>query len=310
MEKFLTFCEEVSKCPPQHSEEWYEKKKDTIGGSEMDSVERGYKKRARGRKPTGRVYVSDALQWGTFWEDTPKTILSELCGLCVIVPGAIDGLKDGDKTLSVYSADGVALATKDCSVAGVDIKKDDIILIEIKCPYTRIPNGQVPERYMPQVLSGLDTINVCDYAIFIDTYIRTCKLRWFHPGSTLVHGGVIDPKETLYMGWVTVYPTGESWETITPESTLDDLDISEIYIKNAHDLSPNTCVTTWFTPDQYRMPNVAEVVGAYGIVCFKITKMDLVRVDRQVGYLESRKSLIKGALEDINCIYIPAEDFE
>jgi hypothetical protein len=61
-----------------------------------------------------------------------------------------------------------------------------IVLFEYKVAFMRtIIPGQMPNYYIPQVLIGLETLAICDFAIFVETTIRRCPLNT--PGSNKFH---------------------------------------------------------------------------------------------------------------------------
>ena len=52
-----------------------------------------------------------------------------------------------------------------------------IILYEIKNPYTRLIKPVVPDEYIPQVKTGLCTIDICQLGLFCDCKIKICSLN-------------------------------------------------------------------------------------------------------------------------------------
>lgn len=63
------------------------------------------------------------------------------------------------------------------------IKKNNnyiIILFEIKNPYTRLNNGQIPLQYVGQIKAGLSTIKISQMGLFGDFTVRFCSEKDFN----------------------------------------------------------------------------------------------------------------------------------
>lgn len=61
------------------------------------------------------------------------------------------------------------------STDGVFVNGDELVMVEIKCPYRRNLYKTLPYFHQPQMLSCLD-ITGCDRGLFIDARIRRCSL--------------------------------------------------------------------------------------------------------------------------------------
>ena len=58
---------------------------------------------------------------------------------------------------------------------GIDCELDAIVVLEFKCPYSRVP-ATIQKYYKPQVLSGLSVSPVAEFGIFGDACFRKCKI--------------------------------------------------------------------------------------------------------------------------------------
>lgn len=60
----------------------------------------------------------------------------------------------------------------------VSIKKYINVLLEFKCPFSRIPNHIIPREYTPQIKAGLcDLVGYCDIALFVNSSFRKCSYK-------------------------------------------------------------------------------------------------------------------------------------
>jgi hypothetical protein len=156
--------------PPQGSKKWLADRVHTIGGSEMSTIT-GHNpyKNLRGliENHLGITVFNGNINtyWGTILEDLVTKILEKLLNTTIYETGSLRGQVCDQK----YSPDGLMYLEH----------LDKIILIEIKSAARRIANGKVPRMYLPQVFTGLDTIQIADYAMFIDAMFRRCAIPNF-----------------------------------------------------------------------------------------------------------------------------------
>lgn len=168
----------------QRSEGWYAARRHNVGGSEVASVlglspyktvaetieEKvfsAYGPNARG--PPVR-YIGLPAAWGTLFEDPLRRYVEHVFGTTIHELGSVKG-----RPHQTFSADGVG-RRRDGRVA----------LFEFKCMLGRaIKHGQVPAHYMPQVLAGLDTLPVCDHAVYAEAIIRRAPINV--AGETVVY---------------------------------------------------------------------------------------------------------------------------
>lgn len=181
----------------QHSDAWLEAKVYTIGGSSLATIQ--------GKNPYSNIYkllsekiglthfISDIKpQWGNLFEDVIKRYVEhdrdcEILGEDLYVPGP---------TGTAYSPDGLCVLDVDFEYMFEDetyvemdgvrqkrvemtvktITKTVIVLVEFKCPQSRIPSGSCPEYYVPQMKMGLDIFNdIASIGLFIEGVFRRCS---------------------------------------------------------------------------------------------------------------------------------------
>jgi putative phage-type endonuclease len=181
----------------QRSSEWYALTKSTIGGSELAIVlgQSKYKtiytlaKEKAGLLPgfTGSM----ATMWGTVFEDIVARIIELDCGTKIkgaeLTIREIPGLRyspDGYAVVKVHKCPDqktINLVTRDSPCAtstACPYCEYIIVLIEIKCPHKRKPvEGEIPEHYKPQLLSGLLFSPMTSLALFTEAVIRRCALK-------------------------------------------------------------------------------------------------------------------------------------
>lgn len=197
------FLEDHKDLPAQRSIQWLLDRMYCIGGSEIETViGLNWHKtalemlRARiGLDPpfTGNINT----YWGTVLEDVVVAIMEKMWDCKIAETGSLPGAVPGQK----YSPDGLVYLEH----------LDALILLEIKTASRRYATNTVPRCYMPQILTGLDSIPMTDYAIFIDATLRKCSFADFaftpefdhdiHPPKVLKHNPImlclltfVDPK--------------------------------------------------------------------------------------------------------------------
>src|SRR5271166_1907671 len=163
----------------QHSRKW--KKRITFGGSVIATIQ--------GKNPYSNIYKmlsekiglsafeqSIAPQWGNLFEDVIKRYV-EFDKKCTILGEDlyIEGPGDGTS----YSPDGLTVLNVVFDYGFDDeiktINEHLIVLMEYKCPYSRIPSGNPPEYYIPQVKMGLDLLKLPRIGLFVEGVFRRCS---------------------------------------------------------------------------------------------------------------------------------------
>jgi hypothetical protein len=132
-------------------------------------------------KFTGNI----ACSWGTVFEDVAIELINS--NYCTTVKADDLG---GIETISNfrYSPDGlcvlkyayneynelILISADDMDLDNIEEK---IILLEIKCPYRRIPTSIVPKYYKPQPLMGLcATKEISSMALFVEFVFKICSM--------------------------------------------------------------------------------------------------------------------------------------
>ncbi len=163
--------------PEQRSNEWYNLRKTTIGGSEIASLLNvnpygNIAKVIAEKIGLTKFYGNTATKWGTLFENVTKLYTEKV--LCmeehIMETGSVEGAIPRQR----YSPDGIGAV----ELLNVDGEVDTyIILFEFKAPYRTFPNGRIPPNYIPQVQTGLISIPITEYAIFVNNSYRKCTLR-------------------------------------------------------------------------------------------------------------------------------------
>lgn len=152
----------------QHDEEWFQRRIYTIGGSSIavimgknpySSIQRIIGERIGMYKFIGNIKT----QWGTLFEKVIKQYV-EIDRRCEI--RGEDLFIEGPPGTS-YSPDGLTILENESA--------SEIVLVEFKCPYSRIPSGSIPEYYIPQIKMGLDLLNLPTMGLFVEGVFRRCS---------------------------------------------------------------------------------------------------------------------------------------
>lgn len=166
---------------PQRTEPWYEKRRQHITASLIASIcgDNPYESRVAalkkkvGCEPPFRG--NKATEHGNFYEDIAIRKFEETTGEKVLEFGLLESLREGEEYLA-GSPDGITASGK---------------LIEVKCPYRRIPNGSVPGHYVHQIQSLMHMLNIeecffIEYVpegtwtseIFSVVHVKRCEIFW------------------------------------------------------------------------------------------------------------------------------------
>ncbi len=176
--------------PIQYSLEWYGIRKEKpygkprIGGSEIATLLGMNPFETREAllsfKETGDKEFKGnlACKFGTLFEDVAVRIFEMVndvtipChGICLVDRGCL-GL--------IFSPDGIGYMPVDedrnIILPGEPGARDLFlpVLIEIKCPFRRIPSEDMPSYYVPQVQAGLIAVDIAACGLFLDNLIRVC----------------------------------------------------------------------------------------------------------------------------------------
>lgn len=200
------------KGPQQRSPEWYQLVGRTIGGSEISAIMNEDKYRGVEEVIVGKLNaLTDsnaveidnlrsalACQWGILFEDVIKMsveydLKTEVKGdqICVQIMEGYRTSPDGycvihvncDGSLDTLKGDGHAVRDPNENTNHRRTKLQGqtkvplIALIEFKCPYIRVPKGNIPDNYCSQVLSGLAVSPIAHIGLFVDAMFKICGLK-------------------------------------------------------------------------------------------------------------------------------------
>lgn len=170
--------EEYKNLPKQGTEEWLNNKKYKIGGSEIATIlelnpYQSTKDLIKYHSKTKVFENNIAIYWGRLFENILQERINKILNCKINEFGSIPHKKHSNVA---YSPDGVAVVHRSKLNKLINVEDLDrfslIVLFEFKCPYSRIPTGNVPEYYLPQPKLGLDTIKICDLAVFTEAIFR------------------------------------------------------------------------------------------------------------------------------------------
>jgi hypothetical protein len=162
--------------PKQGSKEWLENRLNVFGGSEIASligasdfsnVKQLIAQKCNLMPFSGNIYT----RWGTLFEPITKRYISIICNTKIFDTGAIKSKIEGQ----AYSPDGLAIVKSK--------RGRHLVLFEFKAPATKIPLGVIPSHYIPQILTGLNTITNASYCIFVNNMYRKCSLTQLNNDS-------------------------------------------------------------------------------------------------------------------------------
>lgn len=170
---------------PQGSTEWLAMREYNIGGSEMSvitgdnpysSLETLIAQKIGLTKFEGNI----ATRWGKLFEQVTQMITEsvfEIVGDTIRETGSLEGSVPHQR----YSPDGLAVVKLRCAETindeYMETEEYCIVLFEYKSPYGSIPSGTIPKHYLPQVKTGLCSIPLADFAIFINNLFRKCSFN-------------------------------------------------------------------------------------------------------------------------------------
>lgn len=184
----------------QGTKAWLAKKSSCIGGSEIAALIglNPYSNRARlllkkaGLDTT--VNFGIACWWGTMFEPVTENLLARTFRTPVI--GTDIHIRCEELPAHANSPDGYAAVpfarpfpdeagpaesfTMCFDLEAAIARGDEVIvapaLIELKAPYSRIPNGKVPKYYVPQLLSGMALSPPTAVGVYAEVVYRLCAL--------------------------------------------------------------------------------------------------------------------------------------
>ena len=185
--------------PKQGTLEWLQQRTG-IGGSEMaiitgDNKYSNIKNLISLHTGLSEFKGNSYTRWGSLFEEQIRLLVELLMQCKIHEIGSIDGCIPNHR----YSPDGLAtmellvgtdntvkdqtnmyhiLTEKTPKYDSLDIVRNYInLLLEFKCPHSRIPTGTIPKEYLAQVKSGLCDLPCCTDALFVDACFRRCAYK-------------------------------------------------------------------------------------------------------------------------------------
>lgn len=236
------FIQKHNNLAEQGSDEWHEIRKYSIGGSEMAVVKgkNGFTtiEELIARKVGFTHFNTNiACRWGNLFESVTNQIAEIMFNTTISETGSLPGVIQEQR----YSPDGLGVVTFKCEMQtdkSIQTVEHCIVLFEYKAPYSSIPKGVIPKYYIPQVLTGLCSIPLADFAIFISNMYRKCSLSdladntnydtEFHTGDAKKRIHVESP---LALGMILFYQTDAQYDNFYNKyknmiNETDELDLS------------------------------------------------------------------------------------
>jgi len=165
---------------PQGSNEWLALREYNIGGSEMatitgdsgfSSIDKLIAQKIGLYKFNGNIMT----RWGNLFEPITQLLMEKLFDIDQIQEtGSLEGAVKHQR----YSPDGLAVVKILCGECIEDeyIETEEYctVLFEYKSPYYGIPCGYIPKYYIPQVKTGMCSIPIVDFSLFVSNMFRKC----------------------------------------------------------------------------------------------------------------------------------------
>lgn len=166
---------------PQGSPEWLAIRVYNIGGSEMSTITGDNRFSSIDKLVAQKIGFSHfsgniATRWGNLFESVTQQLTEIIFDIDdgIYETGSLEGAIPNQR----YSPDGLAIIKMKCggNVDGNHMESIEycIVLFEFKSPLYSIPSGYIPKHYVPQVKTGLCSIPITDFAIFISNMFRKC----------------------------------------------------------------------------------------------------------------------------------------
>ena len=299
-EKLQRWIDGVKSLPKQGTAEWLNGRKFRIGGSEVSVIEgtnhfQSKKDLIASHLGLTKFEGNSATWWGSILEDVTVFTIEKLFNCSIYVPGSV--LHD-IVDVHANSADGVVYIEA----------WDALVLIEIKNPSSRIPGGTIPGCYKSQIKSGLSTIPICDFALFIDMMQRKCELDDLRPNNrtydTIYHNALRDrAKDPIVLTMLGIYCKDEEFDDHT--NLIDYGASDKVEFENMLELVQSH--TRWFvhygevficdnmntppTPKEWRRQFLLycreKNVKPIGIWPLKTFRLSIIPLHKEDNYIEN-----------------------
>jgi hypothetical protein len=306
----------------QRSPEWLDARAFGIGGSSMACITGGnpyqslkqfmLERAGIDRRNINPLYVG----WGNLFEQAVKRYAEAIFSTEILYS---DSYAQYSKNIH-YSPDGV----------GVIVGSDGVArraLFEFKAPFSRIPNGEIPTSYVPQLKLGLDVIE-CEYAAYVECVFRKCRY------DALYNGKVYDEslgqrscgRKPVAIGLIGLYidesntsAAAEFRRACIEEFDTDPIDggdlidfgeCSRSIFLRILQLFESGIITIRHSDTIFKTDipsDDAELIGAelgqlgdcFGIIPWKMLRADVHKLSRHIGYLKSWASRIDAVCDKL-----------
>lgn len=329
----------------QHDIKWHEAKLYTLGGSSLSTIQGTNPYENEGSLIKQKIGMTKFIssiqpQWGNLFEDVIKRAVEhdkscKILGEDLFVFGPPN---------TAYSPDGLTIM----EIETDNVKTFQTVLVEFKCPYSRIPNGSPPVYYVPQVKMGLDLLGIPDIGLFIEGVFRRCS--WDDLSDTPIYDKTLVPKssgdkpiaygfigfyydksynkeeDSLFKIYDEQYTAGDS----SNEYLSNDLGDSDVplfkTIMNAYD---KKILSPWFgdivfVNDNYNVDEANYLINAdlekftkfcadndhtnFGILPWKLFKLDYHFIQKEDDYLSKWLPKINEIIDIVKKCNDPANE--
>lgn len=169
--------------PAQGSAEWLKLRENFIGGSELSTILKKNKNKSVSKLVLEKLgfdkFQGNAITaWGNVFEEMIRQHCEEAFCCSIKETGSIP-YRDGFLS---YSPDGLAVVPTNVLKRHFTTLEDGVdesaagqlVLFEFKCPHSRVPSHEIPEHYLPQVMVGMNIIDIMETAVFVQSVYRRC----------------------------------------------------------------------------------------------------------------------------------------
>jgi hypothetical protein len=269
-----TFLGSIQESPAQRSPEWYELRKTTIGGSEVATIMgmnpyNNVRQLIGGKFGVNKFHGNIYTRWGNLFEHVTEKWAEVLMPIPdgIKEAGSIEGKIPGQR----YSPDGLGV---------VNLNGEwYVILFEFKAPFSTLPNKKIPKHYRCQIQTGLMTIDVADFAVYISNSYRKCSLKdfqWDSEYDRQFHGGDwkkrkygLSRETVLGCGLIFFSQTREHYDAL--QAALDYSDSEDEYDFADAFKAPDEKAQADFEPDDLDIIGDKETLQDIG--AFEYSKM-------------------------------------
>lgn len=169
---------------PQGSLEWLRSRLDYIGGSEIDTLVNcsDLYTPAVSRLVANHVGLESfsgnaATKWGSLCEPVTKALAQNILCTTIHEAGSIVNERVPSHR---YSMDGIGVVNFDADKISwlnlngeSDLENRDLtVMFEFKNVCSRNIDGKIPKKYLSQIQAGLDTIEIADLALYMETRLE------------------------------------------------------------------------------------------------------------------------------------------